>query len=247
MSGRIAAVAGRVEDDGKVTLFVGAASGGVWKSLDGGTTFKPVFDKQPVQSIGAIALDPSDPKVVWVGTGETWTRNSVSVGDGIWRSGDGGETWTHMGLPESERVNRILVNPKKSDVVYACVPGKLWSDSPDRGLYKTADGGKSWALVLKGGNLSTGCSGLAMDPRNPDRLFAGLWDFRRKGWTFRSGERRTEGDLRVRPLPHGGRRRDLEEARRRRPRPACRRRRGAGSTSRSRRRSPTASMPSSRA
>ena len=102
---------------------------GVWKSVDGGTTFKPVFDRQPVQSIGAIALDPSDPKVVWVGTGESWTRNSVSVGNGIYRSGDGGETWTHMGLPESERVNRILVSPKKSDVVYACVPGKLWSDS----------------------------------------------------------------------------------------------------------------------
>ena len=143
MSGRIAAVAGRVEDDGAVTLFVGAASGGVWKSRDGGTTFKPVFDKQPVQSIGAIALDPSAPKVVWVGTGESWTRNSVSVGNGIYRSGDGGETWTHMGLPESERVNRILVSPKSSDVVYACVPGKLWSDSPDRGLYRTADGGKS--------------------------------------------------------------------------------------------------------
>ena len=124
MSGRISAVTGRVEESGTVTLFVGAASGGVWKSLDGGTTFKPVFDRQPVQSIGAIALDPSDPKVVWVGTGEAWTRNSVSVGDGIWRSGDGGETWTHMGLPESERVNRILVNPKKSDVVYACVPGQ---------------------------------------------------------------------------------------------------------------------------
>jgi photosystem II stability/assembly factor-like uncharacterized protein len=187
MSGRIAAVAGRVEADGKVTLFVGAASGGVWKSLDGGTTFKPVFDRQSVQSIGAIALDPSDPKVVWVGTGESWTRNSVSIGDGLWRSGDGGETWTHVGLPESERVNRIIVHPSRSDVVYACVPGKLWSDSPDRGLYKTVDGGKSWALVLPGPTLSTGCSGLAMDPGNPERLFAGLWDFRRKGWTFRSG------------------------------------------------------------
>ena len=187
MSGRIAAIAARAEESGKLTLYVGAASGGVWRSFDGGTSFKPVFDRQPVQSIGAIALDPSHPKTVWVGTGESWTRNSTSIGDGIWRSEDAGETWTHMGLEESERINRILVHPTRSEVVYACVPGKLWSDSPDRGLYKTQDGGKTWELVLKGSNLSTGCSGVAMDPRNPDRLFAGLWDFRRKGWTFRSG------------------------------------------------------------
>ena len=187
MSGRISAVAARQEKDGKVTVFVGAASGGVWKSLDGGTTFKPVFDKQPVQSIGAIALDPSDSKVVWVGTGESWTRNSVSIGNGIYRSADGGDTWDHRGLPESERIAKILLDPRNGNTVYACVPGKLWSDSPDRGLYKTSDGGQSWQQVLKGTNLSTGCAGLAMDPRNPDRLFAGLWDFRRKGWTFRSG------------------------------------------------------------
>ena len=187
MSGRIAAIAGRAEDDGKITLYVGAASGGVWRSLDSGTTFKPVFDKQPTQSIGAIALDPSNPKVVWVGTGESWTRNSVSVGTGIYRSSDGGDSWTAMGLPESERISRIIVSPKDGNTVYACVPGKLWSDSADRGLYKTTDGGQNWTLVLKGPNLSTGCASLAMDPRNPDRLFAGLWDFRRKGWTFRSG------------------------------------------------------------
>ena len=187
MSGRIAALAGRLGDDGKVTLFVGSASGGVWRSLDGGTTFKPVFDKQPVLSIGAIALDPTNAKVVWVGTGESWTRNSVSVGNGIYRSADGGDTWQYKGLPESERINRILVDPTHADTLYACVPGKLWSDSADRGLYKTSDGGAHWALVLKGPNLSTGCSGLTMDPRNPKRLFAGLWDFRRQGWTFRSG------------------------------------------------------------
>jgi photosystem II stability/assembly factor-like uncharacterized protein len=187
MSGRIAAIAGHVEDDGKTTLYVGSASGGLWRSLDGGTTFKPVFDREPVQSIGAITLDPSHPKTVWVGTGESWMRNSVSVGNGIYRSTDGGDTWEYKGLPESEHVNRIVVDPASADTVYACVPGKLWSDSPDRGLYKTTDGGKTWALVLKGPNLSTGCSGLAMDPRNPARLFAGLWDFRRKGWTFRSG------------------------------------------------------------
>jgi photosystem II stability/assembly factor-like uncharacterized protein len=186
MSGRVAAVAARNEG-GKTVVFVGAASGGVWKSLDSGTTFKPVFDKQKVQSIGAITIDPTHPKTIWVGTGEAWTRNSTSVGDGIYKSTDDGETWTHMGLPESERIVRILVHPKDGNVVYACVPGKLWSDSADRGLYRTADGGKSWSLVLKGKNLSTGCSSVAMDPKNPDVLLAGLWDFRRKGWTFRSG------------------------------------------------------------
>jgi photosystem II stability/assembly factor-like uncharacterized protein len=187
MSGRIAAIAGRQEKDGKITLFIGAASGGVWKSQDGGTTFKPVFDREPVQSIGAIALDPNNPKTVWVGTGESWTRNSVSIGDGIYKSTDGGETWTNMGLPDSERITRIVVDPKDSNTVYACVPGKLWSDSADRGLYKTTDGGATWSLVLRGGNLSTGCSSVTLNPNNSSKLLAGMWDFRRKGWTFRSG------------------------------------------------------------
>ncbi len=186
MSGRIAALAARNEG-GKTILYVAAASGGVWKSLDGGTTFKPVFDKQPVQSIGAIAIDPSDAKTIWVGSGESWTRNSVSVGDGIYKSTDGGESWTNMGLANSERISRVVVHPKDSNTVYACVPGKLWSDSEDRGLYKTTDGGKTWSLILKGPNLSTGCSNVALDPKNPEHLYAGLWDFRRKGWTFRSG------------------------------------------------------------
>jgi photosystem II stability/assembly factor-like uncharacterized protein len=159
----------------------------VWKSQDGGTTFKPVFDKQAVQSIGAITIDPSHPHTIWVGSGEAWTRNSVSIGDGIYKSSDDGETWSNMGLPSSERIVRILVHPKDSNVVFACVPGKLWSDSPDRGVYRTGDGGKSWSLVLPGGNLSTGCSSLAMDPKDPNTLLAGMWDFRRKGWTFRSG------------------------------------------------------------
>jgi photosystem II stability/assembly factor-like uncharacterized protein len=186
MSGRIAAVAAR-NVDGKTLVYVGSASGGVWKSEDNGTTFKPVFDKQGVQSIGAVALDPSNPRTVWVGTGESWVRNSVSVGDGIYKSTDGGETWTNMGLPASERISEIVVHPKNGDVVYAAVPGSLWSDSAERGLYRTGDGGRSWKLVLKGGNLSTGCSSVTMDPDNPDVLYASLWDFRRKGWTFRSG------------------------------------------------------------
>ncbi|HEX8840034.1 MAG TPA: sialidase [Sphingomicrobium sp.] len=187
MSGRIAAVAGRRAADGKVTLLVGSASGGVWISEDGGTTFKPVFDKQPVKSIGAVALDPKDPQVMWVGTGESWTRNSVSVGNGVYKSTDGGETWTHMGLPTTERITRILVHPKNGNTVYVCAPGALWSDSPDRGLYKTTDGGKSWSQILKGENLSTGCSSIAMDPSNPEHLLAGTWDFRRKAYEFRSG------------------------------------------------------------
>ncbi len=187
MSGRIAALDARVEKDGNVTVFVGAASGGVWKSLDGGTTFAPVFDKQPVQSIGAIALDPTNPQTVWVGTGESWTRNSVSIGNGIYKSTDGGENWRNVGLPNSERIARIVVDPKDGNTVYACVPGKLWSDSADRGLYRTTDGGTTWTLVLKGSNLSTGCSSVAMDPSNARVLYAGMWDFRRKGWTFRSG------------------------------------------------------------
>ena len=187
MSGRIAALAARVEDDGKVTIFVGAASGGLWKSDDGGTSFTPKFDKQPVQSIGAVALDPTNKQTVWVGTGESWTRNSVSVGNGIYKSTDGGDNWTLMGLPNVERITKIVVHPTNGNIVYACAPGALWSDSPDRGLYKTSDGGKTWTQILKGPNLSTGCSGISLDPSNPERLIAGLWDFRRKGWTFRSG------------------------------------------------------------
>jgi photosystem II stability/assembly factor-like uncharacterized protein len=187
MSGRISALAGYSEPSGRLTLFVGAASGGVWKSTNGGTTFKPVFDDQPVQSIGAIAIDPSAPQNVWVGTGESWTRNSVSVGAGMYKSTDGGETWTAAGLPDSERISKIIVDPRASGTVYACVPGKLWGDSNDRGLYKTTDGGATWNLILKGPNPSTGCGSVTLEPGNPDVLFAGLWDFRRKGWTFRSG------------------------------------------------------------
>jgi photosystem II stability/assembly factor-like uncharacterized protein len=183
MSGRVSALTGVVEN-GKVTLYVGAASGGLWKSNNGGTTFDPVFDKQPGQSIGAIAVDPSNPKNLWVGTGESWTRNSVSTGDGVYKSTDGGDTWVHVGLRETERIARILVDPKDGNTVYVCAPGKLWSDSDERGVFRTTDGGKSWTKVLKGANLSTGCGMIAMSA-DSGTLFAGLWDFRRKGWTFR--------------------------------------------------------------
>jgi photosystem II stability/assembly factor-like uncharacterized protein len=187
MSGRISALAAAHRKDGTLTLYVGAASGGVWKSTDGGTTFKPKFDKQPVQSIGAITLDPNNPDHVWVGTGEAWTRNSVSIGDGVYRSNDGGESWSNVGLPNAERIVKLSVDPRNGDTALACVTGKLWSDSTDRGVYRTTDGGKTWTQVLKGGNGSTGCGGMSVDAKNPDVMFASLWDFRRKGWTFRSG------------------------------------------------------------
>src|SRR5258706_11589354 len=163
MSGRIAAL-DAVHEGGRLTVYVGAASGGVWKSVNGGTTFKPIFDKQAVQSIGAVTIDPKNSKGIWGGTGEAWTRNSVSIGDGIYKSTDGGDNWTNMGLHASERIVEILVDPTNTSTVYAAVPGKLWSDSQERGLYKTTDGGKTWTLILKGLNSSTGCSMISIDP-----------------------------------------------------------------------------------
>lgn len=186
MSGRISAL-DVVQEGQRLTVYVGSASGGVWKSVNAGATFKPVFDKQSMQSIGAVTIDPKNPRTIWVGTGESWTRNSVSIGDGVYKSTDGGENWAHMGLKESERISKILVDPTATDTVYVCVPGKLWSDSEERGLYKTTDGGKTWAKVLKGANASTGCSMISMDRQSPKAIYAGMWDFRRQGWTFRSG------------------------------------------------------------
>src|SRR5512142_1677273 len=136
MSGRISAVTA-VTTKGRLTVFVGSASGGVWKSINGGTTFKPVFDKQNVQSIGAVAIDPTNPNNVWVGTGESWVRNSVSIGDGIYKSTDGGENWTNMGLKDSEHIAKVLIDPKDSNTVYACATGHLWDDNEERGVYKT--------------------------------------------------------------------------------------------------------------
>ncbi len=186
MSGRIAAL-DATHDQGRLLVFAGAASGGVWKSVNGGTTFKSVFDKPDVQSIGAITIDPTNSQVVWVGSGEAWTRNSVSVGDGIYKSTDGGENWTNVGLKDSEHIAKILVDPKNGNVVYACATGHLWDDNNERGVYKTTDGGKTWNKVLAGKNASTGCAMLSMTPLEPNTIYASMWDFRRQGWTFRSG------------------------------------------------------------
>ena len=186
MSGRIDAVAG-TDANGRITIFVAAASGGLWKSVDGGSNFRPVFDDQDVQSVGAIAIDPTNPKTVWVGTGEPWTRNTVSLGNGIYRSTDGGENWTNMGLKDTERIAKILIDPKDSNTVLACAIGPLFSDSDARGVYKTTDGGKNWRKVLAGANLSTGCAMMSMAASEPNVVYASLWDVRRQAWTFRSG------------------------------------------------------------
>ena len=185
MSGRITTL--DVVPGDRTTLYVGTAGGGVWKSSDGGLRFKPVFDRH-TQSIGAIAVDPSNPKVIWVGTGESWMRNSVSQGDGIYRSTDGGDSWTRLALENTERIARILVHPKDSNTVYVCAPGHLFDDHDDRGVYRTKDAGKTWEKVLFLAR-DTGCADLAMDPSNPAILYAGMWQFRRTPSFFTSGGR----------------------------------------------------------
>ena len=183
MGGRIAAVDASVGD--KVTVYVGAASGGVWKSDNGGLTFKPVFEDY-VQSIGAVRIDPTNPKTVWIGTGEPWVRNSVSVGAGVYKTTDAGDNWQLMGLADTEHISRIVINPKDSNIVYACALGHLWNSNAERGVFRTKDGGKTWKKVLFV-NDDTGCADLAADPQDPDLLYAGMWQVRRYPWKFISG------------------------------------------------------------
>lgn len=167
-------------------IYAGTAGGGVWKSNDAGTTFNPIFDEY-CQSIGAVALDPNDPdKTIYVGTGETWTRNSVSVGDGLYKSVDGGSNWTKLGFENSDRIANIIVNPDNSNEVYVGVLGALWGDSDERGVYKSVDAGATWEKLLYV-NERTGCADLAIDPTNPNILYASMWEFRRTGWSFESG------------------------------------------------------------
>jgi photosystem II stability/assembly factor-like uncharacterized protein len=183
--GRVADI-DAVHEGQKLTIYVGSAAGGVFRSRDGGVSFSPIFDKQPVLSIGAIKIDPNDPKTIWVGTGESWTRNSVSVGGGLYRSKDGGDTWQFMGLKDSERIARIAINPKDSNMVYVCASGHLWNANEERGLYKTTDGGANWTRILNV-DQDTGCSDVSIDPSNPDVLYAAMWQFRRKPYSFESG------------------------------------------------------------
>jgi len=183
MSGRITCL-DAVKSNPSV-IWVGAAGGGVWKSINQGVNFKSVFDDYS-QSIGSIAVDQAHPDTVWVGTGEVWVRNSVSIGTGIYRTTSGGDKWELKGLQKSERIARILIDPVNPDIVYAGVLGALWNDSEDRGVYKTSDGGKTWKKLLYV-NPSSGCADMAMDPENNSVIYATMWDFRRQAYTFRSG------------------------------------------------------------
>ncbi len=183
MSGRITTI-DAVESDPQV-LYVGAANGGVWKSNSAGTTFRPVFDEH-TQSIGSIAIDQNYPDTVWVGTGEPWVRNSVSYGDGIYKTTSGGNTWENMGLKKTERISKIQIHPKNSNTVYAAAQGHLWNANEERGVFKTMDGGKTWDKILYV-DKNTGCADLSMDKNNPDVLYAAMWDHRRNPDFFRSG------------------------------------------------------------
>tara|TARA_B100000767_G_scaffold274060_1_gene305955 strand:+ start:1164 stop:4181 length:3018 start_codon:yes stop_codon:yes gene_type:complete len=167
-------------------IYAGTAGGGVWKSNDAGTTFNPIFDDHS-QSIGAVAIDPNDPdNVIYVGTGETWTRNSVSYGDGLYKSTDGGSNWKKLGFDKSERIANIIINPKNSKEVYIAVLGALWSDSDERGVYKSSDGGETWRKILYV-NEQTGAADMTMDPEDPSIIYASMWEFRRTAWSFSSG------------------------------------------------------------
>ncbi len=184
MSGRINDM--EVHPTNNKIIYAGSAGGGVWKSNDAGTSFSPIFDDY-CQSIGAVALDPNDPdNTIYVGTGETWTRNSVSIGNGLYKSVDGGSNWNLIGLENSERIANVIVNPKNSDEIYVAVLGALWGDSEERGVYKSVDAGKTWNKLLYV-NAKTGCADLVMDPSDPTVLYASMWEFRRTGWSFDSG------------------------------------------------------------
>ena len=184
-AGRIAAVAGVSGDTN--TYYAGAASGGVWKTTDGGQTFEPIFDDQPAQAIGALAVTPSNPNIVWAGTGEAWAiRDADIFGDGVYKSTDAGKTWSNVGLPETGRIGRILVHPTNPDVVFVCALGRATGPQHERGVYRTTDGGKTWAQTLFV-NANTGCSGLAIDPNDPNVLLAGTWEVVMHTWAMFSG------------------------------------------------------------
>ncbi|HEX3553089.1 MAG TPA: hypothetical protein VIA62_07665 [Thermoanaerobaculia bacterium] len=190
MSGRVAAVEG-VESDPDV-LYIGGAGGGIWKTVNGGASWEPVFDRsdrsaaQPALPIGAIAVFQANPEIVWAGTGEGNLHHSALSGDGVYRSLDGGRTWKHLGLDGTGHIARIVLHPANPDVAWVAALGSMWTENPERGVFKTVDGGKTWSKVLFV-DAKTGAADLAIDPRNPGKLYAAMWQYRRWPWIFRSG------------------------------------------------------------
>jgi photosystem II stability/assembly factor-like uncharacterized protein len=183
-SGRVIAFA--VDPTDRKKYYVAVASGGVWKTINGGTTYTPVFDGEGSFSIGAIALDPKNPSTVWVGTGESNSQRSVAYGDGVYRSDDGGKSWRNMGLKASEHIGRIAIDPRDSNVVFVAAQGPLWSSGGERGLYKTTDGGKTWKAVIPG-TENTGATDVVIDPEHPDLMYAATWQRRRHFYTLIDG------------------------------------------------------------
>ena len=184
MGGRISDIAVHPSDPS--TWYVAAGSGGVWKTTNRGTTWQPVFEDQPSYSIGAVTIDPSNPNVVWVGTGENVSGRHVGWGDGVYRSADGGRTWRSMGLSKSEHIGKILIDPRNSDVVFVAAEGPLWSSGGERGLYRTTDGGNTWKLTLEI-DENTGVTDVEFDPANPDVLYAAAYQRRRHTWSLLGG------------------------------------------------------------
>ncbi|MBT8320562.1 MAG: glycosyl hydrolase, partial [Eudoraea sp.] len=183
-SGRISDLA--VNPDNFNEYYVATSAGGVWKTINAGNTFQPIFDGQGSYSIGCITLDPNNANIVWVGTGENNNQRSVSFGDGIYKSQDGGKSWEHMGLKNSEHIGKIIVHPDDSNVVYVAAIGPLWSAGGERGLYKSTDGGKTWNAILNA-DKHTGVNDVVMDPRNPDVLYASTFQRRRHVFTYIGG------------------------------------------------------------
>jgi photosystem II stability/assembly factor-like uncharacterized protein len=184
MSGRVTSIAVVSKDPN--TIYIGTASGGLWKSNSGGLAWSPIFDTMGTSSIGAVAVQQNNPDVVWVGTGEGNPRNSHNSGNGIYVSLDAGRSWKRMGLERTRNIHRILINPNNPSEVYVAALGSIWGPNPERGVYKTTDAGKTWNKILFSNDLS-GCAELVMDPSNPNKLFANLWEYQRKPYTFNSG------------------------------------------------------------
>jgi photosystem II stability/assembly factor-like uncharacterized protein len=195
MGGRVSDIA--IDPRSPSIFYVGLGHGGVFKTNDNGVTFEPIFDKQPMLSIGAVAVAPSDSDVIWVGTGEANDRNSSDWGDGVYRSTDGGEKWQNVGLKNSRTVARIVVDPKKPEIAYVAAMGNLWAEGGERGLFKTTDAGKTWKLILQAAaphDARTGCGDLMIDPTNPQIVYATLYARQRTPWSFTSGPSVTGGE-----------------------------------------------------